>query len=115
MPLLAYDQLRVEKPIEDEVRVKCYDEAMSGEFSQFEETSVHFYDSIFSLAVGLARVWVNLEVDPVLHGWVKALRLINYLLASPKKLKHRYHLVPDKDCQICEVGETEWDPTVHEK
>ena len=30
MPLLAYDQLRVEKPIEDEVRVECYDDAMTG-------------------------------------------------------------------------------------
>ena len=33
MPLVAYDQLRVEKPIEDEVRVECYDEAMTGEYS----------------------------------------------------------------------------------
>ena len=37
MPLLVYDQLRVEKPIEDKVRVECYDEAMTGEFSQFQE------------------------------------------------------------------------------
>ena len=29
MPLLASDQLRVEKPIEDEVRVECYDDAMT--------------------------------------------------------------------------------------
>ena len=41
MPLLAYDQLlRVEKLIEDEVRAECYDEAMTGEFSQFEDKSV---------------------------------------------------------------------------
>ena len=40
MPLLAYDQLRVEKLIEDKVRAKCYDEAMKGEFSQLEEKSV---------------------------------------------------------------------------
>ena len=40
-PLLAYDQLRVEKKlIEDEVKAKCYDDAMMGEFSQFEEKSV---------------------------------------------------------------------------
>ena len=37
MPFLAYDQLRVEKPIEDNVRVKCYDENMTRDFSQFEE------------------------------------------------------------------------------
>ena len=40
MLLLAYDQLRVEKLIEDKVRAKCYDEAMKGEFSQLEEKSV---------------------------------------------------------------------------
>ena len=36
IPLLAYDQLRVEKPIEGEVRVECYNKAMTGEFSQFD-------------------------------------------------------------------------------
>ena len=40
MPLLAYDQLRVKKLTEDEVRVECYDNAMTGEFSQFDENSV---------------------------------------------------------------------------
>ena len=85
MPLLVHDQLRVEKPIEDEVRVKCYADAMTGEFSQFEESSVHHSNSISSLVAGSARVQVNLEVDPVLHGWTKTLRLINYLLALPKK------------------------------
>ena len=30
--------------------------------------------------------------NPVLHGWVKALRLINYLLALPKIAKHKIHL-----------------------
>ena len=74
MPLLAYDQLRVEKPIENEVRVKCYDNAMTSEFSQFEENSVLLLNSISSLAAGLARVQVNLVVDPVLHGWTKTLR-----------------------------------------
>ena len=85
MPLLAYDQLRVEKPIEDEVRVKFYDKAMTGEFSQFDENSIHHSSSQSSLAAGSARGQVNLEVDPVLHGWTKALRLMNYLLALPKR------------------------------
>ena len=88
MPLLAYDQLRVEKPIKDEVRVKCYDKAMMGEFSQFEENSV---------------------------GWTKALRLINYLLALPKRLKHKLHLVPYQNCWICEVGDMKWNLTVLEE
>ena len=40
MPLLAYDQLRVEKLFEDEVRAECYNDAMTNEFSQFEEKIV---------------------------------------------------------------------------
>ena len=105
----------VEKPIEAEVRVECYEEAMTGEFSQFEENSVYHSNSLSSFAAGSARVQVNLEVDPVLHGWTKALRLINYLLVLPKRLKHKLHLVPDQNCQICEVGDMKWDPTVIEQ
>ena len=37
MPLLVYDQLRVDKTIEAEVMAKCYDEVMTEEFSQFDE------------------------------------------------------------------------------
>ena len=54
--------------IEDKVRVERYDKAMTCEFSQFEENSVHHSTSISSFAAGLASVQVNLEVDPVLHG-----------------------------------------------
>ena len=53
-------------PIEDEVRVECYDEAMTGEFSQFDENSIHYSNSLSSIAPGWARVQVKLEVDPVL-------------------------------------------------
>ena len=115
MPLLAYDKLRVENPIEDEVRVECYDDVMTGEFSQFEGNSVHLSNSLSSLAAGSARVQVNLVVDPVLHGLTKTLRLINYLLALPKGLKHKLHLIPDKNCQICQARDMKWDPTVLEE
>ena len=46
---------------------------------------------------------MNLLVDPVLHGWTRSLRIINYLLAVPKKVKHKSHLIPDASCQICET------------
>ena len=69
-------------------------------------------DSISSFAAGLANVQVNLVVDPVLNGWTKTLRLINYVLALPKRLKHKLHLVPDQNCQICEVGDMKRDLTV---
>ena len=112
MPLLAYDQLRVEKAFEDEVKVDCYDDAMKGEFSQFEENSIHQSNYISSFVAGSARVQVNLEVDPVFHGWTKTLRLKNYLLALPKKLKHKLPLIPKQNCQMCKVGDMKWDPTV---
>ena len=113
--LLAHDQLRVEKPSEDEVRVENSNNVLIGEFFQIEESSVHLSNSVFSLAAGLARVQVNLLVDPVLHGWSKNLRLINYLLDLPKRLKHKLHLIPEKNCQICDAGDNQWDPTVIQK
>ena len=56
-----------------------------------------------------------MPVDPVLHGWTKNLRIINYLLALPKRLKHKLHLVPDKNCLMCEAGDNPWNPTESEK
>ena len=49
---------------------------------------------------------MNLLVDPVLHGWTRSLRIINYLLAVPKKVKHKSHLILDASCQICETTKT---------
>ena len=87
MPLLSYNQLRAEKTVEDEVKAECYDDAMTGEFSQFEENTVLLVhdqpieeqvridftealiedtgeevenNSIFLAAVGSTRVQVNL-------------------------------------------------------
>ena len=149
MPLLAYDQLMVDKTIEAEVMAECYDKVMTGEFSQFdkdkilmvhdqlkdEETnevevmvecngskskncqnvanSVHVSDSPVSSA-GSAMVQVNLLVDPVLHGWTRNLRIINYLVTVPKKVKHKAHLIPDKHCQICKTIKTNWEVRTNE-
>ena len=68
----------IEKIVFDGAKSQFYDEAMTGEFFQFEKNSVHLSPSVLSLATGSARGQVNLEVDPVLHGWTKALRLISY-------------------------------------
>ena len=81
---------------------------MKEELSQFEKSSIYHYNFHSLFASGSARVQINLETDPVFHGRTKVLRLINYVLVLPRNLKHNlgqiYHL--------CEVGETEWDPTV---
>ena len=33
----------------------------------------------------------------------------------PKKLKHKLHLIPDKNCQKCNAGDSPWNPTANEK
>ena len=50
------------------------------------EDSIHLTNSLGS-HVGSAMVMVNLLVDPVLHVWTRALRIINYLLSVPKVIK----------------------------
>ena len=50
-----------------------------------------------------------------MHGWTKTLRIINYLQAVPKLLKHKLQLIPDKDCAVCEAGDNPWNPTESEK
>ena len=107
MPLVVYEQLIADKSLEAEIMAECYDKVMTGEFSQFEENNVLMVHDLlrvndsneaevmvecnlmevsdFPLSnASLARVQVNLLVDPVLHGWPRALRIINYLLAVPE-------------------------------
>ena len=95
--------------------VEYFDIIITGELSQHEDSSVHVSNSALSLAAGLARVQVNLPVDPVLHGWTKTLRVIHHLLALPKRLKHKLYLVPDKNCLISEARDNPWNPTESEK
>ena len=96
--LLAHDQLRVENPIEGKVRVKYFNSFEEEEFSNCKDNSTQIQNLVFSIGAGSARVQINLLVDLVMHGWTKTLRIINYLLAVPKLLKHKLHLIPDKDC-----------------
>ena len=82
--LLAHVQLMVEKTIEGEVRVEYLNRYDKEELSDCEDGSDQVLNFAFSLAASSARVQVNLLVDPVLHGWTKTLRVINYLSAAPK-------------------------------
>ena len=68
--------IMVEKLIEDKVRVKCYNEARTGEFSQFEENYINHYNSFSSVVAGSARVQVNLEIDLLLHGWTEVIKKV---------------------------------------
>ena len=78
--LLVHDKLKVDKPTQEQVRIEFTKTLMENTREEVEK------NSIFLAAVGSARVQVNLLVDPVLHGWAKTLRIVNYLLALPKKL-----------------------------
>ena len=110
--LMVHDQLKVEKTIDEvEVMVECKNSEASKD--ENVENSIHLTNSLDS-PVGLARVQVNLLVDPVLHGWTRALRIINYLLSLPKKVNHKSHLIPDDGCQICETIKTKWEPRTDE-
>ena len=40
---------------------------------------------------------------------------MNYLLALPKRLKHKLHLIPEKSCVLCQAGDNPWTPTENEK
>ena len=82
--LMVHDQLKVEKTIDEvEVMVECKNSEASKD--ENVENSIHLTNSLGS-CVGSARVQVNLLVDPVLHGWTRALRIINHLLSVPKNL-----------------------------
>ena len=52
--------------------------------------------------------------DPVLHGWTRTLRIINYLPTVPKKVKHKAHLISDENCQICETIKIKWELRTNE-
>ena len=108
---MVHDQLKVDITNQVEVMVEFNDSKY--EMSQHVANSVNVSDSSLS-SIGSARVQVNLLVDPVLHGWTRALRIINYLLTIPKKVKHRAHLIPDENCQICETIETKWEVRTNE-
>ena len=102
--LMVHDQLQVEETNQEvEVMVECKNSEASHDGNI--ENSIYLANSLGS-SVGLARVQVNLLVYPVLHGWMRSLRIINYLLAVPRKVKHKSHLIPDDGCQICENTKT---------
>ena len=52
----------------------------------------------------------ELLVNPVYHGWMKALRLTGYMQGWRTKYCHNRHLIQDDNCRICQLGEHRWDP-----
>ena len=108
---MVHDQLKVD--IFNKVEVMDEYNGSKNEICQDGANTVNVSDSSAS-SIGSVRVQFNLLVDPVLHGWTRALRIINYLLTVPNKVKHRAHLIPDKNCQICRTIETGWEVRTNE-
>ena len=109
--LMVHDQLKVD--IFNKVEVMDEYNGSKNEICQDGANTVNVSDSSAS-SIGSVRVQFNLLVDPVLHGWTRALSIINYLLTVPNKVKHRAHLIPDKNCQICRTIETGWEVRTNE-
>ena len=57
----------------------------------------------------------ELLVDPVYHGWRRALRIVGYLQSWISIYKHKSHNEVQFDCKICMMGNNLWDPLTEEK
>ena len=120
MPLTSYKDLSLDKKMKEKVQVECFPELflkdlwldsqeMKDELDTVDEPpSVDHDFSVLKAKVG--RGVAELLVDPVYHGWMKALRLTGYMQGWRTKFCHNCHLVPDQDCRICKLGEHRWDP-----
>jgi len=133
MPLTSYMEIKLEKPLVDEIKVECFPEAFTEKFSSenkeaddnsdfvqsedeseddSEESTIPFCVLAANAGRGAAE---QLLVDPVYHGWRRSLRIIGYMQAWAKLYKHETHLVEDKDCRICILSKSVWDPRNEEK
>ena len=127
MPLLDHAHLRVEKPVIDEIMLECFSEPFTGKLStavvepepekedypedlkdesddDTEEMTIPF--SVLG-SKGEAR---ELLVDPVYHGWRRALRIVGFLQSWVRIHKHKTHNGIQLDCKICMLGSSLWDP-----
>ena len=62
------------------------------------------------LAANVGRGVAELLVDPIFHGWMKALRITGYMQGWKTSYSHSKHLIQDEDCKICVLGDHKWDP-----
>ena len=117
MPLTSYDQLHLEKPVKELVEKECFPEAFTKEFTSNTTEDEHEVDypedehtEFSALAAATGKGVAELPVDPVFQGWRKAMRITGYLQGWRTKYCHKGHLIPDKDCRVCKLGEHKWDP-----
>jgi len=131
MPLTSYDMLTLDKATDESVKGECFPDSFMGKFSSSKIPDVedegldeeyggdegdHGDDLEFSvLAANVGRGVAELLIDPVFEGWRRALRITGYMQGWRTKYCHRKHLIPVKDCNLCNLGEHRWDPRNEDK
>ena len=103
MPLTKYNQLVLDKSVEDEVDVECFDYPfLLNAFVSMNYTENE--SETGSLLPRLAgRDVSTLLDDPIKLGWLKSIRVLNNVLEFILRLKHRtFHTVQEDTCIICE-------------
>ena len=125
MPLTSYKDLRVDKIIEENVKVECFPDSFMEKFSYTSDERNADLETVtdepddepeFSVLAAVAgRGVAELLVDPVFQGWRRALRITGYLQGWRVKYCHKKHLIPDENCNLCKLGEHRWDPRNEEK
>ena len=106
MPLIDHAHLKVGKPSKVEIMVECFPEP--GKFSapidepepepddDTEEMTIPF--SVLALRAG--KGVAELLIDPVRHGWRRALRIVGYLQSWARIHQHKAHKEIQWDCKI---------------
>ena len=95
MPLTRYDQLVVDKSVEDKVDLEYFDEP----FLLNAFLSMHYAETGSLLPRSAGRDVSTLLVDPISLVWLKSIHVMNNILEFILKLKHRtFHTVQEDTC-----------------
>ena len=93
--------------VEPEPEKEDLDEVQNDESdNDAEEMTIRFSVLALRVGKGVAR---ELLVDPVYHGWRRALRILGYLQFWTSIYKHKSHSEIQWDCKICMLGSSLWD------
>ena len=104
MPLKRYQDLTVSQSLDDQVRAECYDHLLepSQDSSQHHAIFSIFNDEVFVNSAAAGRLGNSLIVDPIHHGWFRAIRILQNLLRFIGAINHRRnHTIKGLICHIC--------------
>ncbi|XP_023320317.1 uncharacterized protein LOC111695291 [Eurytemora carolleeae] len=117
MPITSYKEFKLDKKTADNVQQECFPDSFLKEFStNSEEVQEELLDgdepplALAALAARAGRGVAGLLVDPVFHGWIKALRITGYMQGWKTSYLRSKHLIQDEVCRICVLGDHRWDP-----